>query len=104
MVENLCKKPYARESHSYGISMEAYEGHPGLKGFFDVLSTSVDSDGRTYISTMEAPAYPVLATQWHPEKNAFEWGHSLHIPHHPGALPEGAMHRSTPACAYPRPC
>ena len=25
--------------------------------------------------------YPVTATQWHPEKNAFEWPQHLNIPH-----------------------
>jgi gamma-glutamyl hydrolase len=25
--------------------------------------------------------YPVTATQWHPEKNAFEFPRHLHIPH-----------------------
>lgn len=30
--------------------------------------------------------YPVSATQWHPEKNAFEWNRRTHIPHEPGAV------------------
>ena len=30
--------------------------------------------------------HPVTATQWHPEKNAFEWATSLHIPHSPEAV------------------
>lgn len=25
--------------------------------------------------------YPVTATQWHPEKNTFEWATHLHVPH-----------------------
>ena len=25
--------------------------------------------------------YPVTATQWHPEKNVFEWATHLHVPH-----------------------
>lgn len=25
--------------------------------------------------------YPVTATQWHPEKNTFEWATHLHLPH-----------------------
>lgn len=39
-----------------------------------------------YISTMESKLYPFTATQWHPEKNAFEWGDKLHIPHSRGAV------------------
>ncbi len=30
--------------------------------------------------------YPVYATQWHPEKNAFEWASFLRIPHSPDAI------------------
>ena len=35
---------------------------------------------------MESKLYPFTATQWHPEKNAFEWGDKLHIPHSRGAV------------------
>ena len=30
--------------------------------------------------------YPVSATQWHPEKNIFEWSPGLRIPHDPVAV------------------
>ncbi len=33
-----------------------------------------------------AAQYPVTATQWHPEKNAFEWARDLDIPHDKGAI------------------
>ena len=33
-----------------------------------------DRKGKSFVSTMEAKTVPVYATQWHPEKNAFEWG------------------------------
>merc|ERR1712137_879487 len=46
----------------------------GLNDFFQVLSTNVDSRGRQFVSTVEAKNYPISATQWHPEKNNFEWG------------------------------
>lgn len=32
------------------------------------------------------PRYPVSATQWHPEKNVFEWSPDLNIPHDPVAV------------------
>lgn len=41
---------------------------------------------QVYISTMESKKYPYTATQWHPEKNAYEWGDKLHIPHSKGAI------------------
>ena len=30
--------------------------------------------------------YPVTATQWHPEKNSFEWARKLQIPHSSDAV------------------
>jgi gamma-glutamyl hydrolase len=38
-----------------------------------VLSTNVDRAGTAFLSTVEAYKYPVYATQWHPEKNLYEW-------------------------------
>ncbi|KAL3733911.1 hypothetical protein ACJRO7_023288 [Eucalyptus globulus] len=48
-----------------------------LTNFFKVLTTSTDGDNKVYVSTDEAHSYPVTAFQWHPEKNAFEWGLSM---------------------------
>ncbi|XP_073122756.1 gamma-glutamyl hydrolase 2-like isoform X3 [Henckelia pumila] len=38
-----------------------------------------------YVSTVQASKYPVTAVQWHPEKNAFEWGLSM-TPHSEAAI------------------
>ncbi|WRX28659.1 hypothetical protein QQP08_021146 [Theobroma cacao] len=38
-----------------------------------------------YVSTAQAHDYPVTAFQWHPEKNAFEWGSKM-IPHSEDAV------------------
>ncbi len=61
--------------------MSAFLENPPLGKFWKVLSLSLDKQGAAYISTMEGRAYPFTATQWHPEKNPFEWTPSLHIPH-----------------------
>ena len=41
-----------------------------------MLATNRDRKGRRFISMVEAadPAFKVYATQFHPEKNLFEWG------------------------------
>lgn len=83
---DLADKPYARESHSWGVSLESLEGEPGLRDAVDVLSLSADPEGRVYVSSYEHRTLPFVATQWHPEKNAFEWGDKLHIPHEAGAV------------------
>ena len=35
---------------------------------------------------MEGIKYPFYATQWHPEKNSFEWTTALDIPHYPMSI------------------
>eukprot|EP00882_Tetradesmus_deserticola_P012072 GHRQ01012787.1.p1 GENE.GHRQ01012787.1~~GHRQ01012787.1.p1 ORF type:complete len:335 (+),score=143.27 GHRQ01012787.1:127-1131(+) len=88
ITTNLQNQPLAMENHMHGVLMTSYEEpqNKRLKDFFKVLSLSLARDGLPYISTMEARRYPITATQWHPEKNAFEWVTSLHIPHSTDAI------------------
>ncbi|KAI8471106.1 MAG: hypothetical protein J3K34DRAFT_244588 [Monoraphidium minutum] len=89
VVRNLQNTPIAMENHMHGVVMPSYEENPRFKEFFKVLSLSLDRKGLPYISTMEARKYPITATQWHPEKNQFEWPKLLHIPHSPEAVVMG---------------
>jgi len=68
-------------SHHSGVIPSEYESNLELRNFFQVLSTNTDSDGKPFVSTIEARRYPISATQWHPEKNNFEWTTSIDIPH-----------------------
>uniref|UniRef100_A0A7N2MCK7 Gamma-glutamyl hydrolase n=1 Tax=Quercus lobata TaxID=97700 RepID=A0A7N2MCK7_QUELO len=68
------------EELRYGISPERFQENQNLSSFFKVLTTSTDEDNKVYVSTVHSHSYPVTAFQWHPEKNAFEWGLSM-IPH-----------------------
>ncbi|KAL4537262.1 hypothetical protein Ndes2526B_g04834 [Nannochloris sp. 'desiccata'] len=87
VVENLNTKPYAMQNHAHGVAYEAFASNPGLNSFFDVLTLSIDRQDAVYVSTMESTHYPISATQWHPEKNAFEWTlNKKTIPHHPDAI------------------
>ncbi|RMZ57383.1 hypothetical protein APUTEX25_004217 [Auxenochlorella protothecoides] len=86
VYENLLTKPYAMENHVNGLAWTAIAENPTLVDFFDVLTLSIDRGGRTYVSTMEAIDYPITATQWHPEKNAYEWTLDKDIPHNPEAI------------------
>ncbi|KAH9723306.1 gamma-glutamyl hydrolase 2 [Citrus sinensis] len=69
----------------YGISPETLRKNLDLSRFFKMLTTSADEDNKVYVSTVQAYDYPVTAFQWHPEKNAFEWGSSA-IPHSEDAI------------------
>jgi gamma-glutamyl hydrolase len=81
-LHTLATQAYARESHAWGVSLESLVANPDLVDAVNVLSLSADAtDGKVYVSSWEHRALPVWATQFHPEKNAFEWGDSLNIPH-----------------------
>lgn len=87
VVLNLQREPpLAMENHGHGLLSEDVAASARLSAFFKVLSLSLARDGKPYVSTMEARDYPVYATQWHPEKNAYEWTSSLSIPHSPDAV------------------
>ncbi|GFP78678.1 gamma-glutamyl hydrolase 2 [Phtheirospermum japonicum] len=73
------------QEHRYGISPKKFRKSQRLCSFFEILTTSADRNGKAYVSTMRARKYPVTAVQWHPEKNAFEWGLSM-IPHSEDAV------------------
>ena len=68
-------------AHSYGVSLETYAKSAELRNFYNVLATSYDHDNNTFVAIIEAIDYPIYSTQFHPEKNPFEWRDSLPIPH-----------------------
>ena len=41
--------------------------------FYVLVSTNFDRRGQAFVSTMEGWDYPIVGTQWHPERNAYEW-------------------------------
>ncbi|XAR56445.1 Gamma-glutamyl hydrolase [Bertholletia excelsa] len=85
LLKKLSTDCLAMQNHQYGISPERFLGNDNLCNFFKIVTTSADSDNKVYVSTVQAHNYPVTAVQWHPEKNAFEWGLSM-IPHSEAAV------------------
>lgn len=77
----LGSEPITMNSHHDGVTPSAFDGSPKLQATYNVLSTNKDRTGRQFISTMEGKTLPLFATQWHPEKNAFEWTPEEEIPH-----------------------
>lgn len=61
---------------------------PMLRRCADLIPHAIPDS--TLTSTQQTfsvlPQYPVTATQWHPEKNAFEWARHLDIPHNKDAI------------------
>ncbi|XP_058221454.1 gamma-glutamyl hydrolase 2-like isoform X2 [Rhododendron vialii] len=85
LLRKLSTDCLVMQNHQYGISPEKFLENMDLCNFFKILTNSADSDNKVYVSTVQARNYPVTAFQWHPEKNAFEWGLSM-IPHSEDAI------------------
>ena len=91
LKHELATENLTENSHHDGIAPGTFTSNTKLASFYDVLSTNVDFAGVPFVSTFEAKRYPFFATQWHPEKNAFEWGGigqmgEKAIPHSPEAV------------------
>ncbi|KAI3695276.1 hypothetical protein L1987_78271 [Smallanthus sonchifolius] len=85
LIAKLSTECLVMQNHKYGISPETFQGNTELCSFFKILTTSTDQNNKVYVSTVQSENYPVTAVQWHPEKNAFEWGSSV-IPHSDNAI------------------
>ncbi|CAN9506063.1 unnamed protein product [Ophioblennius macclurei] len=84
LMEALSTEPMTENSHMWSLATSTYNSNDELRKFYKVLSTN--TDGQTeFVSTVEAYDYPIYATQWHPEKNPFEWRRSYY-PHSPSAV------------------
>jgi gamma-glutamyl hydrolase len=59
--------------HRWAVTLETYQNTAGINSFWKLVSTSKTGDGVEFVSTVEAVKYPYLMTQYHPEKNSFEW-------------------------------
>lgn len=93
LMTALEEQPIAFNSHHAGFSVANFSNDPKLTAFWDVLSTSRDSLGQEFISTIEAKQYPFFATQWHFEKPAYEHAgqEGFVIPHSQYAIDAGAF-------------
>jgi len=80
-------------NHHYGIYTKHFQETEQLSSFYNLISTNEDRQGTEFVSTMEAFKYPIIGSQWHPEKTLFEWQEQpgTDIPfeainHHPDSL------------------
>ena len=74
IVNILAKQNVTMNNHHYGIYPDHFTSTPALSGFYNMLSTNQDRQGVEFVSMIEAFKYPIFGSQWHPEKNNFEWG------------------------------
>ncbi|KAG7488488.1 hypothetical protein MATL_G00035360 [Megalops atlanticus] len=84
ILEALASEPLTENLHQWSLTMKSYNKSEELRMFYKVLTTNFDGKVE-FVSTMEAYKFPFYGTQWHPEKNPFEWIRS-EIPHSPNAV------------------
>mmetsp|Transcript_25971 Transcript_25971/g.38376 ORF Transcript_25971/g.38376 Transcript_25971/m.38376 type:complete len:322 (-) Transcript_25971:23-988(-) len=64
-------------NHHFGISPMRFLQNAQLISMFDITSTNEDRQGKGFVSTIESKdpdRKPYYGIQYHPEKNAFEYG------------------------------
>ena len=72
-MEVLATEDVTMNNHHYGIYTKHFQETDILTNFYNILSTNKDGYGDEFVSTIESQKYPIYGTQWHPEKNAYEW-------------------------------
>ena len=73
IMDVLSTQNVTMNNHHYGVWTPHFEATPDLANSFNILSTNNDRSGKEFVSTMEHPKFPIFGSQWHPEKNTFEW-------------------------------
>uniref|UniRef100_A0A7S3IWN7 folate gamma-glutamyl hydrolase n=1 Tax=Strombidium inclinatum TaxID=197538 RepID=A0A7S3IWN7_9SPIT len=59
---------FTLNSHSWSITPETMKSDEGLASFWNVTSHTSNEAGDVWVASMEAKDYPIMATQFHPEK------------------------------------
>ncbi|EDO44920.1 predicted protein [Nematostella vectensis] len=82
VTQDMAKLGVTLNMHVNCVTVETYEKESSLSSFFKKLSTNMDKDDKVkFVSTVEGLKYPFYGTQWHPEKNQFEWTYEENINH-----------------------
>lgn len=80
-VATLSNHAVTMNNHHFGVTPDSFASDYRLSSTFNVLSTNLDRAGKAFVSSIEGKLIPVYATQWHPEKNQFEWNPEEGIDH-----------------------
>ena len=65
--------------HRMCVTPTTFESNTLLNNYWNVISTNHDDNGTEFVSLFESKHYPMWGSQFHPEKNMYEW-----TPHYPG--------------------
>jgi gamma-glutamyl hydrolase len=66
--------------HHFGVLTKSFAADAGLVDKFRVLSTNFDRGGKEFVSLVEHKTLPIVASQFHPEKNAYEFDQVRDMP------------------------
>jgi len=73
--------------HRYCVSPETLKTSESMSEFWTIISTNHDDNGTEFVSLFESKKYPIWGSQFHPEKNQFEWALKYdEIPHEQPAI------------------
>ena len=70
LIKKLSKKKCTLNNHRMGISPTKFKKHKNINNFYKIISTSIDRNGHTFVSTIEGKYYPFYGVQWHPERSS----------------------------------
>jgi len=73
IVDIFRNQAVAQNLHQLGLAPDLYAHNERFRSTWDILSTNEDRRGWTFVSSMESKKHPFYATQYHPERNAYEW-------------------------------
>jgi len=80
-AEEFARKNLTYNSHRYGIAPSTFQSDKGLHEFWDVTAESFMPNGTAFVASIEAKNYPIMATQFHPEKPSSLWTDGYNINH-----------------------
>ncbi|KAG9391165.1 Peptidase C26 [Carpediemonas membranifera] len=72
LQEKYTQHDIAPNYHHYGVRPHVFETGPWKD--YMLVATEKDLSGNTFVAVFEHKSFPIFATQFHPEKPAFEWG------------------------------
>ncbi|XP_058834886.1 gamma-glutamyl hydrolase-like isoform X2 [Topomyia yanbarensis] len=85
IIEILANEPVTSNFHQYCITEKNFTAYQ-LDREWTVMSTNRDWNGLEFISSIEHKTLPFYGTQFHPEKNIYEWVRNKNISHTSNAI------------------
>jgi carbamoylphosphate synthase small subunit len=62
------KNNFTYNGHYLAVAPETFANDKGLSSFWDVTALHKMPNGTHFVASIESKSYPIMATQFHPEK------------------------------------